>query len=163
MKYYNYIALFIFSTSISMAHETPIETKIETSNKTNQSIKHYSSEVIENLSLPFSEAVIVGDIIFLSGQIGIDGKTGKLVEGGIKNEAKQAMNNIKQTLKALGHSMKDIFKCTVMLADIAEWQSFNEVYITYFSKPFPARSAFGASGLGFNSRVEIECIAAVRH
>lgn len=149
MKNYIYVALLIFSITISIAHET-----------INDTIKHYSSEIVEKLDLPFSEAVVVGDIIFLSGQIGIDGKTGKLVEGGIKEETKQAMENINQTLKAIGHSMKDVVKCSVMLADIAEWQKFNEIYVTYFSKPFPARSAFGASGLGFNSRVEIECIAA---
>lgn len=113
------------------------------------------------MNLPFSEAVRVGNIIFLSGQIGMNIKKRKIVEGGIKAEAKQAMDNIKATLNALGQSMSDIFKCTIMLSDMREWKDFNEVYVTYFSQPFPARSAFGSSGLAFNSHLEIECIAAV--
>lgn len=145
-----FISMSLLLASVNHAHETK-----------NKKVEFYSSEIISKLNLPFSEAVRVENILFLSGQIGIDSQTGKLVEGGIKTEARQAMNNIQNTLKSLGYTMKNIVKCTVMLADIAEWQAFNEVYVTYFSKPFPARSAFGASGLGFNSRVEIECIAAV--
>ena len=111
--------------------------------------------------LPFSEAVQVGDLLFLSGQVGVDTKTDKLVPGGIKAEARQTMENIKATMTRLGYSMNNIVKCTVMLADISEWQTFNEVYVTYFSKPYPARSAFGANGLGLNARLEVECIAAL--
>jgi 2-iminobutanoate/2-iminopropanoate deaminase len=72
------------------------------------------------------------------------------------------MENIRTTLEAHGHSMRDLFKCTVMLADIAEWPIFNEVYSTFFSAPYPARSALGANGLALGARVEVECIAAVR-
>ena len=124
-------------------------------------IHYYNSESIKKLNLPFSEAVRVDNLIFLSGQIGIDLNTGKLVKGGIKSEAKQAMENMKNTLNAMGYSMKNIVKCTVMLADISEWSDFNEIYTSYFTQPFPARSAFGANGLGFNARLEIECIAAI--
>ncbi len=125
-------------------------------------VKYYNSPSQSALDLPFSEAVRVGNLVFLAGQLGMDTTKGKLVEGGIKAETKQAMNNIKNTLKGMHLSMQDVVKCTVMLADIKEWQAFNEVYVTYFSKPFPARSAFAASGLGFNARLEIECIAAVK-
>jgi len=112
-------------------------------------------------NLPFSQAVKVGNLVFLSGEIGVDKTTGKLVSGGISAEAKQTMSNIKSTLAAHGISMKNLVKCTVMLAEISEWQAFNEVYITYFEKPYPARSAFGANGLALGAKVEVECIAAI--
>jgi 2-iminobutanoate/2-iminopropanoate deaminase len=110
-------------------------------------------------NLPFSEAVRVGNILYLSGQIGVDPLTGKLVSGGIQAEAKQTLSNIEQFLASQGLAMEDVIKCTVMLADIAQWQSFNEVYVTYFNKPYPARSAFGASGLALNGSLELECMA----
>ena len=75
-------------------------------------------------------------------------------------ELKITMENIKATLEVHGYSMKHLVKCTVMLADIDEWGSFNEVYKTFFSPPYPARSAFAASGLAVGARVEVECIAA---
>jgi 2-iminobutanoate/2-iminopropanoate deaminase len=109
--------------------------------------------------LPFSEAVRVGDLMFLSGQIGFDPATGKVVPGGIKAEARQALTLMKDTLTRHGASMADVVKCTVFLADIAEWPTFNEVYGEFFKKPYPARSALAASGLARNARVEVECIA----
>jgi endoribonuclease L-PSP, putative len=109
--------------------------------------------------LPFSEAVRVGDLMFLSGQIGFDPATGKVVPGGIKAEARQALTLIKDVLTRHGASMSDVVKCTVFLADIAEWPTFNEVYGEFFKKPYPARSALAASGLARNARVEVECIA----
>jgi 2-iminobutanoate/2-iminopropanoate deaminase len=112
--------------------------------------------------LPFSEAVRVGNLVYLSGQIGIAPGGTELVQGGIRAEARQAMENIRATLEANGYAMSDIVKCTVMLADMAEWGAFNEVYRTFFSGRFPARSAFGANGLAFGARVEVECVAAAR-
>jgi 2-iminobutanoate/2-iminopropanoate deaminase len=109
--------------------------------------------------LPFSEAVRVNDTLYLSGQIGISPGTVKLVPGGIKEEARQTMDNIKSSLEANGYSLRDLVKCTVMLADMSEWATFNSVYKTYFSERYPARSAFGASGLAFGARVEVECVA----
>jgi 2-iminobutanoate/2-iminopropanoate deaminase len=109
--------------------------------------------------LPFSEAVRVGDLMFLSGMIGFDSTTGQVVPGGIKAEARQAMTLIKDVLTRNGASLADVVKCTVFLADIAEWPTFNEVYGEFFKKPFPARSALAASGLARNARVEVECIA----
>jgi reactive intermediate/imine deaminase len=111
--------------------------------------------------MPFSSAVRTGDLLFLSGSIGVvPGEGLKLAEGGIQGETRQTMDNIKRTLEAFGGSMDRVVKCTVFLADMAEWGAMNEVYRSYFESP-PARSALGASGLALGARVEIECIAAL--
>lgn len=113
-------------------------------------------------SYPISEAVKVGKLIFLSGRLGTDPATQKLVPGGITPEAKQAMENIKTWLGKHGYSMANIVKCTIFLADSKELKAFNEVYRTYFGNlNFPARSAVGVSGLALDARVEVECIAAI--
>jgi reactive intermediate/imine deaminase len=112
-------------------------------------------------TLPFSEAVQVGDLLLMSGQIGNLPGTLTLASGGMPAEATQVMENIKTTLEAHGYTMNDVVKCTAMLADMKEWGAFNQVYEKYFQKGrYPARSAFGTSGLAFNARVEVECIAA---
>lgn len=111
-------------------------------------------------NLPFSEAARVGNMLYLSGQVGIAPGTLKLVPGGLKEEARQTMENIKISLESHGYTMRELVKCTVMLADISEWGAFNEVYKTYFSGRYPARSALGANGLALGARVEVECIAA---
>lgn len=110
---------------------------------------------------PFSPAVRVGDVIFLSGQIGTDASAnGSVVAGGIEAETRQTLNNIKQTVEAVGSSMDKIVKCTVMMADMKEWDRMNVIYREFFPEGrLPARSAFGTSGLALNARVEIECIA----
>jgi len=108
--------------------------------------------------VPFSEAVRVGKMLYLSGQIGMD-KTGNVVPGGIAAETRQAMENIRATLEKYGSSLNQVVKATVMLADMAEWVEMNKVYVTYFGDHLPARSAFGATGLALGARVEIECIA----
>jgi len=113
-------------------------------------------------NLPFSEAVRVGNMLYLSGQIGVSQGTNTLVPGGIKAETRQAMDNIKGVLEKYGSSLDQIVKCTVMLADMDEWDDMNSVYVTYFPEHFPARSAFGASGLALGARVEIECWATVK-
>ena len=115
--------------------------------------------VIKNL--PFSDAVRVGHLLFLSGQIGTLPGTMDLAPGGIQGEARQTMENIKAVLEANGSSLDRVFKATVMLADIAEWPAFNEVYVTYFPGDKPARSAFAGSGLALGARCEVEVIATV--
>lgn len=116
----------------------------------------------KDLDLPFSEAVRVGDVLFLAGQIGnVPGEMG-LVEGGIGPETQQTMQNIKTVLERYGSGMDDVVKCTIFMADISEWGAMNEVYRTFFTKPYPARSALGANGLALGAAVEIECIAAAR-
>jgi 2-iminobutanoate/2-iminopropanoate deaminase len=123
--------------------------------------KHLNSGKVLPTTLPFSEAVQVGPTLYLSGQIGNIPGSLKLPPGGIQPEARQVMENIKTSLEAHGYKLSDVVKCTAMLADMNEWNAFNEVYKTYFTAgKFPARSAFGASGLAFNARVEVECIAA---
>ena len=109
-------------------------------------------------TLPFSEAVKVGPTLYLSGQIGRAPGTLKIVPGGIKEETRQVMENIKTSLQAHGYTLNDLVKCTVMLADMSEWATFNEIYKTYFKEHFPARSAFGTTGLALGARVEVECI-----
>ncbi len=110
--------------------------------------------------LPFSEAVRHGDTLYLSGQVGILPHTRTLASGGMRAEATQALANIRTILEAHGRSMQDVIRCTVMLADMADWPAFNEVWQAAFQKPLPARSAFGASALALGARVEVECLAA---
>ena len=110
---------------------------------------------------PFSEAVRVGNLLYLSGMLGTD-STGQIVAGGIKAETKQVLENVKTALKRNGLDMDRVVKCTVFLADIAEWPAMNEVYVTYFPTNRPARSAFGGVQLVRNGRLELECIAAMR-
>lgn len=108
---------------------------------------------------PFSEAVRVGHLLFLSGAIGVDPETGELVPGGIGPETRQTLENIRATLERHGSALDRVVKCTAMLADMDEWPAMNEVYADVFEAPRPARSAFGATALALGARVEIECIA----
>lgn len=111
-----------------------------------------------NPKLPFSAAVQVGDIIYLSGQIGLDPENKTPQD--LRTQAKAAMDNIAHALSLAGATMDSVFKCTVMLDDMSQWAAFNEVYVTYF-KPgrLPARSAFGADGLALGAALEVECLA----
>lgn len=109
--------------------------------------------------LPFSDAVRVGNVLYLSGKLGTtqDG----LAPGGIAAETRQALENIRASLERHGSSMDRVVKCTVFLADMAEWEQMNEVYVTFFGENLPARSALGTSGLALGGRVEIECIGVI--
>lgn len=113
---------------------------------------------MEGRDLPFSSAVRVDNTLYLSGNIGNIPGTLDLAEGGIQGETQQTMENISAVLEQFDSSLDNVVKCTVFLADIAEWGAMNEVYRTFFKNP-PARSALGASGLALGARVEIECIA----
>lgn len=112
-------------------------------------------------SRPFSPAVRVGDLIYLSGQIGSDASAmGALVPGGIEAETRQTLLNIRRVLEAVGSGMDRVVKCTVFMADMAEWDRMNVIYREMFpADRLPARSALGANGLALDARVEIECIA----
>jgi reactive intermediate/imine deaminase len=123
-------------------------------------VEHYSSN--PDMQLPFSDAVRVGNMLYLSGKIGNIPGTAQLAEGGIAGETRQTLENIKHSLEKYGSSLSEVVKCTVFLADINEWAAMNEVYKTYFSVNPPARSALGTSGLALGARVEIECLAALR-
>ena len=123
-------------------------------------VEYFSSQRNIDNNYPFSNAVRVGDLLFLSGELGTLPNSSKLVAGGIKSETKQTMDNIKASLAKHSLTMNDLVKCTVMLADIKDWPAFNQVYTGYFPKHFPARSAFATNGLALNARVEVECIGA---
>ena len=110
--------------------------------------------------LPFSEAVRVGHMLYLSGQMGTDA-SGALVPGGIDAETRQALANITTALERHGSSMDRVVKVLVMMADMREWPAMNAVYVPHFPTHLPARSAFGASGLAMGGRVEIEVVATV--
>ena len=110
--------------------------------------------------LPFSECVRVGNMLYLSGQMGTD-ESVKLVPGGIEAETRQIFANIKSVLERHGSSLDRVVKCLVMMADMKDWPAMNAVYVQYFPNHLPARSAFGAGALALGGRVEIECMATV--
>jgi reactive intermediate/imine deaminase len=122
---------------------------------------HYlSSPKFKATNLPFSEAVQVGDILYLSGCLGNIPGTLQLAPGGMEAEARQTMENIRAVLEFNGLTFGHVIKCTVMLADMSKWQDFNKVYATYFNPArLPARSAFGANALALGALVEVECMA----
>lgn len=122
----------------------------------NPQVEYFAAQSARRV--PFSEAVRVGNMLYLAGQIGTDA-AGRVVPGGIAAETRQAMENIRAALERYGSSLDRVVKATVMLADMAEWGEMNQVYVTYFDEHLPARSAFGAAGLALGARVEIECIA----
>lgn len=111
------------------------------------------------LGLPFTPAVRVGNMLYLSGQIGNLPGTTQLVDTGIARQTGQALENIKALLTYAGSSLERVAKCTVFLADIRDFGKMNEVYRTYFAKNPPARSTVAGSGLALGARVEIECLA----
>ena len=123
-------------------------------------VEYLTPSYTQGQNLPFSEAVRVGRLLYLSGQIGLDG-SGKVVIGGIAAETRQAMENIRAALEKHGSSLDRVIKVTVMLADMSEWGEMNEAYVPFFKKHLPARSAFGATGLALGARVEIECTAVI--
>ena len=107
---------------------------------------------------PLSQIVEVGSTIYLSGMLGT-GADGQLVAGGIEAETRQTMENVRAALGRVNATLADVVKCTVFLADFAERDRMNAVYLTFFPTHKPARSAVGVSGLARNARVEIECLA----
>lgn len=122
-------------------------------------VEYLNSGAVLPTDLPFSEAVRVGEMLYLSGMIGVEPRTLELAPGGIEGQARQTMENIRTVLRAHGSSMSRVVKCTVFMADISEWAAFNAVYREFFEPPYPARSALGADGLALGARVEVECMA----
>ena len=111
--------------------------------------------------LPFSSAVRVGNMLYLSGQIGVRPGTTQLVDSGTAAQIRQTLENIKQVLTAAGSSMDRVVKCTVFLADMRDYATMNEIYRGYFPGDPPARSTVAVSGLAFGAKAEIECLATV--
>ena len=112
----------------------------------------------ETEGLPFSPAIRAGGMIYLSGQVGNVPGTSELPPG-VAAQTRQAMENIQAVLKAAGASLYDVVKCTVFLDNIGDWGAMNEVYVTFWDGPPPARSALGADGLALGALLEIECLA----
>jgi 2-iminobutanoate/2-iminopropanoate deaminase len=121
-------------------------------------VQYYGKPTLNGQPLPFSDAVRAGDVLYLSGQIGL-GPDGKLAEG-IQAQTRVALDNIGAVLKRAGLGYGDVFHCTAMLADMKDWPAFNAVYVTYFPEgKRPARSAFGTNGLALGALLELECQA----
>lgn len=121
-------------------------------------IAHFGPASLRGAPLPFSQAVRVGDVLYLSGQIGV--REDGTLPAGMAAQARRTMENIAGVLRLAGLSWGDVFKCTVMLEDMADWPAFNAIYVGYFEPGrLPARSALGADGLALGALVEVECMA----
>ena len=118
----------------------------------------HTNEASKAVGLPYSQAVEAGGMLFISGQIPIDPASGKIVEGGIKEQTDQVMKNIGSILKAAGYSYADVVKSTCMLNAMDNFAAMNEVYIRYYAENPPARATFGVVRLPFGVLVEIETI-----
>ncbi len=108
---------------------------------------------------PYSQAIKVGNLVYTSGQIPINPATGNFVEGGIKEQTRQSLTNIKAILEETGLSMNNVVKTTVFLADMNDFADMNSVYAEFFSEPYPARSAVAVKTLPKGALVEIEVVA----
>ena len=110
---------------------------------------------------PYSQAIEHGGTVYVSGQIPIDPATGELVEGGIEQQARRSLTNVRNILEAAGTGMDRVLRVSVLLADIADFAAMNDVYAEFFSEPYPARAAYGVAGLPKGALVEIEVVAAL--
>jgi 2-iminobutanoate/2-iminopropanoate deaminase len=108
---------------------------------------------------PYSQAIAAGDLVFCSGQVGLDPQTGDLVAGGVEAEAERALRNLAAVLDAAGLGFADVVKTTIFLADIGDFAAVNTVYARHMPDPPPARSTFGVAALPKDARIEIEAIA----
>jgi len=140
-------------------NEASVSETAETDN--NIEIVFHPSHEPKKAAVPFSDAVQVGDLFFLSGQIGMDHSVRELVSGGIEAETRQALVNIKRVLAQHGMQLKDVVKVTVILADMEHFRAFNEIYRKYLPQK-PARTTFAANGLARDAQVEIEVVAVRR-
>jgi len=120
-----------------------------------------SSPATADLGLPFSEAVRVGDTLYVSGQIGNLPGTLELAPGGLEGQTRQALANMAAVLERHGSSLEQVVKCTLFLEHMADWPAVNAIYVEFFPGRKPARSALGADGLALGALLEIECIAVV--
>lgn len=108
---------------------------------------------------PYSQAIKVGNLVYTSGQIPIDPQTGSIVEGGIKEQTRQSLTNVKAILKEAGLTMANVVKTTVFMADMNDFAEMNAVYAEFFSEPYPARSAVAVKTLPKGALIEIEVVA----
>ena len=131
------------------------------SSQTYDNVEYFVSETSKELNFPFSDASIVGNIIYVSGQVGSKPGTREIVKGGIGAETTQTLNNINMVLNDLGSNSDKIFKCLCMLEDINDYTEMNNAYTTFFNgrDNLPSRSTFAGSGLALGAKIEIECWA----
>lgn len=111
---------------------------------------------------PYSQAIKIGDFLFCSGQIGIDPKINALVKGGIEKETQQVFKNLEEVLKEGGADFDSVLKMTVYLANMDDYSVMNELYATFFHKPYPARATVAVARLPKDALIEIECIAYIK-
>ncbi len=123
--------------------------------------KQIQTELAPSAIGPYSQAIQVGTTLYISGQIPLDPQTGKMVPGGIENETKRALENLKAIVTAAGGTMQNIVKTTILLADMNDFSVVNEIYGTYFQAPFPARATFQVARLPRDARIEIEAIGEI--
>jgi len=126
-----------------------------------QKVEYLQSKKFTAQNEPFSEAVRVGNMLYLSGQVGNKPGEMNVVPGGIGPETRQTMENIKEVLERFGSSMDQVVKCLCMLEDINEWAEMSAEYVKFFPNHKPARSAFAGTGLAIGAKVEIECMAPI--
>ncbi|HUE80101.1 MAG TPA: RidA family protein [Sphingomicrobium sp.] len=139
----------LLAVTCAMAQASPLDRPV---------VERLGKPMLGSQRLPFSDAVRVGDTLYLSGAVGL--KPDGTLPAGIDAQARQTMDNIGVVLKGQSLGWGDVVKCTVMLDNIADWPAFNRVYVTYFPDgQFPARSAFGADGLALGALLEVECLA----
>jgi len=122
-------------------------------------VEHFTGVAKVGMDLPFSKAVLVGNTIYLSGELGIDPATNELAEGGTGPQTTQIFKNIERTLGEFDADLTDVVKCSVFLGDMSKYGEMNAAYAAALPNPKPARSTFGANGLGLDAALEIECIA----
>ncbi|KAM8810514.1 2-iminobutanoate/2-iminopropanoate deaminase [Eudromia elegans] len=108
---------------------------------------------------PYSQAVLVDRTMYIAGQIGLEPSSGQLVSGGVKEEAKQALKNIGEILKAAGCDYRNVVKTTILMADMKDFNDINDVYRQFFTTNFPARAAYQVAALPKGAQVEIEAVA----
>ena len=108
---------------------------------------------------PYSQAITTDDLVFCSGQVGLDPQTGELVDGGVEGQTERVLKNLEAVLDAAGCSMADVVKTTCFLADIADFATFNAIYARFFPDPQPARSTFAVAALPKGARIEVEAVA----
>ncbi|WGK63670.1 RidA family protein [Croceiramulus getboli] len=149
------LVFLLFACGQPPQQQDPVETQSQA--EVVKPIFHASHEPRKK-DAPYSDAVQVGNLFFLAGQVGIDGETRALVPGGIQAETKQVLENIKSVLEQHQMTLADVVKATVILEDINDFQAFNEVYTSYLPQK-PARTTFAAAGLAANAAIEIEVVA----
>ncbi|CAL2094054.1 2-iminobutanoate/2-iminopropanoate deaminase [Tenacibaculum sp. 190524A05c] len=145
------LSLLMMLSSCSISHKKEVTPEKD-------DLIFHSSKLERKKNAPFSDAVEVGNTLYLAGQVGINPETGKLPEGGITAEARQTLENIKEVLELHGSDLEHVVKCTVILATTDDFKEFNKIFREYFPKNKPARTTF-AAGLLVGAKIEIDVIA----